>query len=34
MAPANPNIAPPGWYVLFLVDEDGVPSVANWLHLT
>jgi hypothetical protein len=33
-APANPNIAPPGWYMLFLVDDDGVPSLASWLHLT
>ena len=32
--PQNPNIAPPGWYMLFLVDNSGVPSVASWLHLT
>jgi hypothetical protein len=25
--------APPGWYMLFLVDNTGVPSVANWVHL-
>jgi len=31
--PANVNIAPPGWYMLFLVDNDGVPSVASWVHL-
>ncbi|KUN08491.1 galactose oxidase [Streptomyces yokosukanensis] len=30
----NPNIAPPGWYMLFAVDADGVPSVARWVHLT
>ena len=30
---ANPNIAPPGWYMLFLVDNNGVPSVAKWVHL-
>jgi hypothetical protein len=29
----NPNIAPPGWYMLFLVNNDGVPSVANWIHV-
>jgi hypothetical protein len=29
----NPNIAPPGWYMLFLVDTNGVPSVAEWIHL-
>lgn len=28
------NIAPPGWYMLFLVDTNGIPSVANWVHLT
>jgi hypothetical protein len=32
--PANPNLAPPGWYMLFLVDDDGVPSTARWVHLT
>jgi hypothetical protein len=30
----NPNIAPPGWYMLFLVDREGVPSVARWIHLS
>jgi hypothetical protein len=29
----QPNIAPPGWYMLFLVDTTGVPSVATWIHL-
>jgi hypothetical protein len=28
-APANANIAPPGVYMLFLVDANGVPSVAK-----
>jgi hypothetical protein len=32
-APGTPNVAPPGWYMLFVVDEDGTPSVAHWLHL-
>jgi len=27
-APANANLAPPGYYMLFLVDTNGVPSVA------
>lgn len=31
--PAEANLAPPGWYMLFLVDLQGVPSVAAWLHL-
>jgi hypothetical protein len=30
----NPNIAPPGWYMLFAVDNDGVPSVARWIRLS
>ena len=30
----NPNIAPPGWYMLFLIDSNGVPSIATWVHLT
>lgn len=29
----NPNLAPPGWYMLFICDEAGVPSVAEWIHL-
>ena len=32
--PANPNLAPPGWYMIFLVDTDGVPSVATWTQIT
>ncbi|PZV06945.1 MAG: hypothetical protein DCF22_22880 [Leptolyngbya sp.] len=30
----NPNLAPPGWYMLFLTDTNGVPSIARWVHLT
>lgn len=30
----NQNIAPPGWYMLFVVDGYGVPSVAKWVHLS
>jgi Domain of unknown function (DUF1929) len=29
----NPNLAPPGWYLLFLCDKAGIPSVARWIHL-
>src|SRR5512135_3925018 len=29
----EPNLAPPGWYMLFLTDTAGVPSVAAWVHL-
>lgn len=31
--PDNPNLAPSGWYMLFIVDTNGVPSVATWVHL-
>ena len=31
---SNPNIAPPGWYMLFVIDANGVPSVAKWVHLS
>jgi FtsP/CotA-like multicopper oxidase with cupredoxin domain len=27
------NIAPPGWYMLFITDRNGVPSRATWVHL-
>jgi len=29
----NPNLAPPGWYMLFVVNASGVPSVAAWVHV-
>src|SRR6185295_4548341 len=31
-APANANLAPPGYYMLFLVSSAGVPSVAAFVH--
>jgi Domain of unknown function (DUF1929) len=31
---ADANLAPPGWYLLFIVDQYNVPSVAHWAHLT
>ncbi len=30
---ANPNLTPPGWYMLFGVDTAGTPSVARWVHV-
>jgi hypothetical protein len=30
---SNPNLAPPGWYMLFAVGTNGVPSVAKWVHV-
>lgn len=32
-APANPNLAPPGHYMLFLLSQQGVPCVAPILQL-
>ena len=32
-APATANLAPPGWYMLFLVDEEGVPSRSKIVSL-
>ncbi|MFB2974419.1 galactose oxidase-like domain-containing protein [Aerosakkonema sp. BLCC-F183] len=28
------NLAPPGWYMLFITDRRGVPSVAKWVQLS
>ncbi|MBA3232785.1 MAG: DUF1929 domain-containing protein [Propionibacteriales bacterium] len=32
-APPNANVAPPGYYMLFIVDNNGVPSIAPWTHV-
>jgi galactose oxidase len=32
-APAVPGLAVPGYYMLFAVSEEGVPSVANLVQL-
>ncbi|MSO40641.1 MAG: DUF1929 domain-containing protein [Solirubrobacterales bacterium] len=34
VAPPQPGVAPPGYYMLFLLDDEGVPSVARWIRLT
>lgn len=31
--PLNATVAPPGYYMLFLLDGSGVPSVASWIRL-
>ena len=31
--PADGNIAPGGWYMLFVLDETGTPSMARWVRL-
>ena len=32
-APPSGGAAPPGWYMLFLLNADGVPSIAKWVHV-
>jgi hypothetical protein len=32
-APPNAQLAPPGYYLLFILDDCGVPSVAKFIHL-
>ena len=32
-APSNGNIAPPGYYMLFVLNSAGVPSVARFVRL-
>jgi hypothetical protein len=29
--PPNANVAPPGYYMLFLINDDGVPSTASFI---
>jgi hypothetical protein len=33
VAPPNANVAPPGHYMLFVLNADGVPSVARWVRV-
>lgn len=32
-APPNGNVAPPGYYLLFVIDADRVPSMGSWIKL-
>src|SRR5262249_60084400 len=32
-SPSGGTIAPPGWYMLFILNSNGVPSVASWVHV-
>ena len=32
-APPNSNIAPPGYYMLFLLNSSGVPSLATFVQV-
>ena len=31
--PNNPNLAPPGWYLLSVVRSDGVPAPSRWVRV-
>jgi hypothetical protein len=33
-APSNSNIAPPGYYMMFLVNQAGRPSLASWVQVS
>ena len=33
VAPPNGNVAPPGFYLLFIVNNNRVPSLARWLQV-
>lgn len=33
-APPDANVAPPGWYLLFVIDAAGTPSVGHWMQLS
>jgi hypothetical protein len=32
--PPNSNIAPPGYYMLFLINQAGTPSLASWVQVS
>ena len=31
--PSNHNLTPPGWYMLFVRNASGAPSVAKWVKV-
>lgn len=31
--PQDRTLVPPGWYMLFVTDVDGIPSEANWIQV-
>jgi hypothetical protein len=31
--PPNPNLSPPGYYMLFIINENGIPSIAHFVQL-
>jgi len=32
--PPHSNLAPPGWYLLFILNSSRVPSLGRWVRLT
>jgi plastocyanin len=32
--PANANLAPPGWYLLFILNSSRIPSIGRWVRIT
>ncbi len=32
-APFNGNLAPPGYYMLFILNTNGVPSIARFVQI-
>ena len=33
-APPQANLAPPGWYLLFILNSSRVPSIGRWVRVT
>jgi len=33
-APPQANLAPPGWYLMFILNASRVPSIGRWVRLT
>ena len=31
--PANANLLPPGYYMLFILNDNGVPGIAPWVRI-
>ncbi|QFR00369.1 DUF1929 domain-containing protein [Streptomyces phaeolivaceus] len=31
--PDDRNLVPPGWYMLFVTDGEGMPSKAKWVQV-
>jgi hypothetical protein len=32
--PPQPNLAPPGWYLLFILNSSRAPSLGRWIRVT